>query len=53
MVNEFPIYFRDLTEDAKKRFLEFLNITEEESNFDIAPLTILYVEDDEDDEFGD
>ena len=41
----FEIYFHDLNDDCKKRFLDYLNITSpEEANMDINTLPIAIIE---------
>lgn len=45
---EVRIYFRDLTEEKQKEVLEAYGIeSEKDGNFDLFPLTILYVEEEE------
>ncbi|HQF36533.1 MAG TPA: hypothetical protein PLL26_02725 [Candidatus Dojkabacteria bacterium] len=46
MEKQFEIYFKDLNKDAQRRFLKFLGITQDDGNFEVAPLTIIYVEED-------
>jgi len=42
----FKIYYRDLSEDCKKRYLEFHRVTSaSELNEDISPLAIIDLED--------
>ena len=43
------IYFRDLNEEAKKRFNETFGLPED-SNLDLFPLTVVEIEDSEDEE---
>ncbi len=44
----FEITFDDLTEEAQKQFLEFQGLDNpHDGNFDIAPLAIIDLEDDE------
>lgn len=45
----FEIYFADLREEAKHRLLDFLDIAEEEGNFETVPLFI-YEKGENDDE---
>jgi hypothetical protein len=44
----FEIMFDDLTEEAQKQFLEFQGLDNpQDGNFDIAPLAIIELEEDE------
>ncbi len=41
----FEIYFRDLSDKAKKRFLEFSELgSESEGNFEVLPLVVFELE---------
>jgi hypothetical protein len=47
MVKEFPIYFSDLSDEAKERFLKFMGVddpAELNMDMDIVPLTTYEVE---------
>lgn len=42
MEENFEIYFNDLTEEAKKSFLEFMEMTDpKEGNFDTFPIAFI------------
>ena len=51
-MEEFEIYFEDLTEEAQKRFLVFMGFKDEsDGNYDVFPIaSIPKPEDDDDDE---
>mgnify|MGYP006910582081 CR=1 FL=1 len=49
-MKQFEIYFKDLNKDAQRRFLKFLGIKKEDGNFEIAPLTIINIENGDTDE---
>jgi hypothetical protein len=51
MTRTFKIYYRDLNEDCKKRYLEFQKVSDvSELNEDLAPLAMIDVEDNPDEE---
>ena len=40
MVTEIEIYFDDLKPEAQKEFLDKLNTTSEEENWDVVPIAV-------------
>lgn len=46
-MHKIEIYWQDLTEKKQKEILEEFNETEEFGNWDVIPMTILEIEDDE------
>jgi hypothetical protein len=43
-MKQFEIFFKDLNEGAQRRFLERFNMKEEDGNFELAPLAIVDME---------
>ncbi len=42
MLQDFEIFFSDLTEEAQKQFLDFVNLkSADEGNYDVMPITIV------------
>lgn len=47
-MKQFDFYASDLTEEAQKSLCEFLGISDlSEENYDVFPITTLYVDDNE------
>ena len=50
MTRTFEIFYHDLNEDCKRRFLEFHKVSDpDEMNADISPLAMIEVEDNPED----
>jgi hypothetical protein len=42
MLEDFSIFFSDLTVEAQKRFLDFVNLkSEDEGNYDVMPIAVI------------
>jgi hypothetical protein len=42
MLEDFEIFFSDLTVEAQKRFLDFVNLKEaEDGNYDVMPIAVI------------